>query len=132
MIYRLSSTAGLLALCIAVAGCERPVSFARDVNPIFQDHCAECHKQAGEGVAASGFAVSDYKSVMTGTKFGQVVVPGSSMSSSLYLMVAGKTAPEILMPPQHEQSLATGRGIALSDKEIQVIGKWIDQGAKDN
>ena len=69
---------------------------------------------------------------MKGTKFGAVVVPGSSMSSSLYLVVALKTDPQIHMPPHHEDSLAEGRGFALSEENMKVIQDWIDQGAKDN
>jgi len=76
--------------------------------------------------------VDDYDSVMKGTKFGKVVVPGSRMSSSLYLVVAQKTDPKIHMPPHHDDSLAQGRGFALSEQNIATIGSWIDQGAKDN
>jgi hypothetical protein len=76
--------------------------------------------------------MTDYDNVLKGTKFGQVVVPGSRLSSSLYLVVAGKTAPEIRMPPHNEESLASGRGVMLSAEAIETIGLWIDQGAKNN
>ena len=76
--------------------------------------------------------MADYDGIMKGTKFGPVVVPGSSISSSLYLLVAGKTSPEIQMPPQHEGAWAKGRGTPLTDKQIEIIAAWIDQGAKDN
>jgi hypothetical protein len=69
---------------------------------------------------------------MKGTDLGQVVVPGSSMSSTLYLVAARKTAPEIQMPPQHPEALAEGRGVPLTESEIAIIGSWIDQGAKNN
>ncbi len=104
MAYQPYSGLGLIALCIVLAGCERQISFANDVQPIFQEHCAECHNQAGQGVAASGFSVLDYDSVMSGTKFGQVIVPGSSISSTLFLMITKKTAPDIQMPLQHDPS----------------------------
>lgn len=132
MTISLSLKVGFLASVIVLVGCERPVSFVNDVQPIFLEHCAECHNAGGEGSAASGFDVSDYESVMSGTKFGAVVVPGSSMSSSLYLVVAEKTAPEIRMPPHHPQSLSVGRGAALSEDKVEIIRKWIDQGAKNN
>ncbi len=123
---------GILTLSIGLLGCERSVSFADDVQPIFSEHCAECHAQGGEGSIASGFSVSDYDSVMRGTQFGEVIIPGSSVSSTLYLMVAQKTSPEIQMPPHHKQSLAVGRGIALSEDQVEIIRLWIDQGAKQN
>jgi len=123
---------GIFALGIGLVGCERSVSFADDVQPIFSEYCAECHAQGGEGSIASGFSVSDYDSVMRGTQFGEVVIPGSSVSSTLYLMVAQKTSPEIQMPPHHKQSLSVGRGIALSEDKVEIIRLWIDQGAKQN
>jgi hypothetical protein len=123
---------GIAVSCIALTGCERQVSYSADVQPILDNYCIECHSGAGEGEAASGFAVDDYDAVMTGTKFGKVVVPGSSASSSLYLVVAQKTDPKIHMPPHHDESLAEGRGFPLSRENIEAIATWIDQGAKNN
>jgi hypothetical protein len=132
MASKLLLDVGLFALCIGLVGCERQTSYTNDVQPIFFEHCAECHDQAAEGITASGFSVRDYDSVMSGTKFGAVVIPGSSISSSLYLVVAKKTAPEIQMPPHHKQSLSVGRGAALSEDKVEIIRSWIDQGAKNN
>jgi hypothetical protein len=119
-------------LCAALGGCERQVSFSSDVKPILDNYCISCHSGSAEGELASGFAVDTYDSVMHGTKFGQVVVPGSAMSSSLYLVVTEKVDPKIHMPPHHDESLAAGRGFALSRSNIETIGNWIDQGAKNN
>ncbi len=132
MAVRLSLKVALYALVIGLVGCERPISFTDDIRPIFLEHCAECHVQGGEGTTASGFDVRDYESVMRGTKFGAVIIPGSSISSSLYLVVAQKTAPEIQMPPHHKQSLSVGRAAALSENKVEIIRVWIDQGAKNN
>ncbi len=108
------------------------VSFSDDVLPILDRYCINCHSGTGEGAQRSEYLVTDYDGVMKGTKFGPVVVPGSRLSSSLYLVVAGKTAPEIRMPPHNEESLATGRGVMLSADAIETIGLWIDQGARNN
>ena len=125
-------TFGIALSCVGLAGCERPVSYSADVKPILASSCLSCHANSGEGEAASGFAVNDYESLMKGTKFGKVIVPGSSMSSTLYLVVAQKTDPKIQMPPHHGDSLAQGRGVALPDDKVGIIAKWIDQGAKNN
>lgn len=123
----------LFVLSSQLTGCARgEVSFAADVQPILNERCLECHNNTGEGVTASNFSVVDYASVMKGTSFGPVVVAGSSISSSLYLVVSGKTAPEIRMPPHHSESLAEGRGESLSADELETLAEWIDQGAKDN
>jgi len=123
----------VFALSTQFAGCGRnEISFSADVQPILQASCLECHNGTGEGVATSEFSVVDFASVMKGTSFGPVVIPGSSISSTLYRVVAGKTSPEIRMPPHHTESLAEGRGESLGAEQIEIIAGWIDQGAKDN
>ena len=123
----------LVGLSLQIAACGRgKVSFSADVQPILEVACLECHNSSGEGIAASGFSVVDYAAVMKGTELGPAVIPGSSMSSTLYRVIAGKTDPEIRMPPHHDESLADGRGLSLGAEQIELIGVWIDQGAKDN
>ena len=130
---RLLSSVSIVLACAQIAACgQKEISFASDVQPILEVACLECHTTAGEGTAASGFAVNDYDSVMKGTEFGPVVVAGSSISSTLYMVIAGKTDPEIRMPPHHEEAWAEGRGVPLADEEIATIAAWIDQGAKNN
>ena len=123
---------GVFVLCIGLLGCERQVSFADDVKPIFLASCVECHNESAEGYASSGFSLVDYDNVMKGTKFGPVIIANSSISSTLYMVIASKTSPEIQMPPHHENSLAEGRGAPLTKHQIEVIGRWIDQGALNN
>ena len=120
-----ASIAVPLALAaVLAAGCsESPLSYQADIKPILEKNCNECHLAGGEGYEASGFDTGSYEGLMKGTKFGPVIDPGSAISSSLYLLVAGKTDPSIQMPH--------GRA-ALSEEEVSAIEKWIDQGAKDN
>ena len=111
----------LLGVVVAAGlnGCGKKVGYA-DVEPVLQQKCAECHTADKEGVVASGFSVDSYETVMKGTKLGPVIVAGSSESSSLYRMVAGKTDPSIQMPHGKDP---------LSDAQIETIRMWIDQGA---
>jgi len=108
------------------------VSFSGDIQPIIAKNCISCHGEAGEGAMANAYLMTDYNGVMKGTTYGPVIVSGSRMSSSLYLVTAGKTAPQIRMPPHNDESLAEGRGPMLSAATIETIGLWIDQGAKNN
>jgi hypothetical protein len=112
--------------------CSLPVSFNKDINPILVANCLMCHNGSGEGFSTSGYSVLTYDSVMKGTKFGPVILPGSSESSSLYRMIAHKVDPKIQMPPHHDEGLAIGRQEPLTDSQIEIIAKWIDQGAKNN
>lgn len=123
----------LLPFFFLLGGCSNgEISFADDIDPIFQKSCVSCHSGFGEGATASDYIMTDYANVMKGTKHGPVVVAGSRLSSSLYLVVAGKTAPEIRMPPHNDESFAEGRGVILSADAIEKIGLWIDQGARNN
>jgi hypothetical protein len=123
---------GFATLAVGLFGCERQVSFTDDIQPILVESCIACHDQAAEGEAVSGLALRTYDDLMQGTQYGKVVVPGSSMSSALYLTVAGKTGPEIRMPPHHDESWAQGKGVPLTRGQIEAIQVWIDQGAKNN
>ena len=128
----------LLTITLAVAalaitsGCSREVSFKQDVKPIISASCLECHDGKGEGSEESGLILITYDDLMQGTKFGQVVVPGDSASSTFYRLVAHKADPKIQKPPHHKDTLASKRMVPLSDKQIDTIKSWIDQGAKNN
>ena len=123
---------GFALLCIGLTGWERQVSYADDIEPMLVTSCLSCHDEKSEGYLNSGFSLESYDAVMKGTKFGPVVVAGSPESSSLYLVVAHKTAPEIHMPPHTDDALAEGRGISLTDEQIETVRLWIAQGALNN
>lgn len=114
-----------LFVVVAIAACNkeapfRKVTYVGEVESIVQQHCIECHMAGQEGTEKSGFLMDSYEAVMKGTKFGPVIVPHSSESSTLYLLVAGKADPSIQMP--HGKA-------PLSDEQITTIRLWIDKGA---
>ncbi|MGH8729431.1 MAG: c-type cytochrome domain-containing protein [Burkholderiales bacterium] len=116
-------TAAVLTIGVALTGCTRAVSFRSDIQPILKSHCIECHSEGGIGFKKSGFRADSYASVMQGTKYGPVVEPGSSISSTLYRLVAGKTDPAIRMPYHRNP---------LPEETVELIATWINQGAKNN
>ena len=123
---------GVAGACLAMSGCEGDVSFSEDIQPILEASCIQCHDNQAEGEAVSGLSLKTYDDLLQGTQYGKVVVPGSAMSSALYLTVAGKVAPEIRMPPHNEESFATGKGEMLSARQIELIERWINEGAPNN
>ena len=114
---RLSTHKDIYFLAIAVfsAGCSQDVSYQKDVSPILQENCLSCHDGTGEGAQASGFNVTSYDALMKGTKFGEVVVPGDSLSSSLYRLIDHQADPRIQMPPHHDQTVASLSLIHISE-----------------
>jgi len=113
----------LSAFLVLGAGCTREVSFKQDVLPILTENCLSCHKPGAEGYTASGFSVESHEVVMKGTKLGPVVSAGSHAGSTLVLLLEHKAHPSINMPKDK---------LPLPEGKIDIIRKWIDQGARNN
>ena len=137
-------TRALAVACIvlgpAVTASGQEVSFHKDVYPILEANCAVCHAPHGVGYARSGFSVQTYETVMKGTKYGAVVIPGSSLDSNLVWLLEHQADPSINMPkvceqmtPEYEKcEMASQSSRHLPRQELIVIMEWVDQGAKDN
>ncbi len=110
-------------LTIACSPNKEGVSFSTQVMPILSENCGSCHKRDGVGHVVSGFSVENYESIMQGTKLGPVIQPGLSYASTLHVLVEHKADPSLNMPKG---------GSKLSGEQIEIIGKWIDEGAKNN
>lgn len=120
---------GLLSLITLTAACTRQVSFRKDILPIFQERCMKCHAVGSPGCVTSGFSLESYASLMKGTKYGAVVVPGNSMDSNLLRLVKHQADPSIAMP---RSSTPGAPSEWLKSEQIDLIETWINQGAKDN
>ena len=126
------STARIVWLAVAAlslaagSGCARQqqVSYQNDVAPLLTKHCAACHTPGQAGYVVSGFELKDYESLMKGTSFGPVVLPGDALTSVLVMLIEGRADPSINMPP--------GGANPLTKEEIGTIRLWVEQGAKNN
>lgn len=118
-LYTLTS----LAL-VTLSGCggDEALTYQANIKPLIEAKCASCHVPGGAGYEKSGLRMDSYEALMKGTRFGSVVVPGSSVSSTLYRLVSGKADPSLRMP--HGQA-------ALPEADVAMIAAWIDQGAKN-
>lgn len=117
-------TLSALAVAALQTGCgekEKALTYQADIKPILEAKCVSCHVPGGAGYEKSGLQLDSQEALMKGTKFGPVVVPGSSVSSTLYRLVSGQADPSIRMP--HGQA-------ALPEADVATIAAWIDQGAK--
>lgn len=122
-----------ILVSVTATGCgPQQVSFSKDVKPILDARCMDCHDGSGEGSEKTDFNTTDYANVMKGTKFGPVVIAGDSISSTLYRVINHMADPKIHMPPHDKRALAKGRADPLQGSEIEIIKAWIDQGAKNN
>lgn len=117
----------LIGIVANLSGCakepQKEISFSTQIQPIIQARCIECHATGGQGYQASGLSMETYDSLMKGTKFGPVIKPGDSVSSTLMRLIEGKADPSIRMPHGKQP---------LTDEQIKLFKEWINQGAKNN
>lgn len=96
------------------AGAE--VDYLRDVKPLLAARCVRCH---GPGQQQAGLRLDTGHGVKTGGDSGAAVVPGQADESLLLHAVTG-THGASKMPPEGEP---------LSPHDIDVLRRWIAQGA---
>jgi predicted small secreted protein len=115
----------LIAAALGLAACgTKEVSYGKDVKPVLEANCLECHiAPDGAGFQKTGLDLSTYGGLMKGTNFGPIVKPGDSFTSALVMLIEGRADPSIRMPHGKEP---------LRQKDIAAIKLWIDQGAKNN
>ncbi|HBE67678.1 MAG TPA: hypothetical protein DDW52_05965 [Planctomycetaceae bacterium] len=85
-------------------------------NKVLSQHCAGCHNATD---AEGDFSVSDFGSLMAGAGDESVVTPGNADDSLLMKLILGTEEPK--MPPEDEDQ--------LNSSEIEVLRKWIENGA---
>ncbi len=104
----------------ATATDEAGLSFNHDVRPILA-RCLACH---GPDAAAriADLRLDDRDDAIRERRSGRVIHPGDS-SSSLLLDRVTSDDPELVMPPP-------GSGAPLSEREVDVLRRWIEAGAE--
>ena len=108
-------------------GCaiEPVVSYQVDVNPILIDNCLQCHEPPnGEGYLSTGLNMTSYETLMHGTIYGPVIVPGDSRRSILNKLVEGRAGKYMRMPHDEKDP--------LTEEEIKTLKLWVNQDAKNN
>ncbi|MSR32439.1 MAG: DUF1553 domain-containing protein [Gemmataceae bacterium] len=93
------------------------VDYNVQIKPLFQKNCVSCH---GPEKQKGGLRLDSGGWVFKGGNSGPAVIKGKSSSSRLYQAVAGLDT-ELVMPPAPKPK--------LSPMELQLVRKWIDQGA---
>ena len=132
--------ASLSAAALLVGCRSERVSFTHNVRPVLAQNCALCHSPGGIGYAMTGFSVQSYVTLMKGSKFGPLVIPGSSRQSDLIWLLRHRASAPMSMPKLCERlATADGKCMVASEharmlpvSQVNMIAKWIDQGAHDN
>ncbi len=91
------------------------IDFARDIQPIFEESCVQCH---GRGKAKGVFSLETRDDFIFGGDNGEPAEVGRSAESLVIAMISG-LKPDIVMPE---------KGRRLTREEVAIFRAWIDQG----
>ncbi len=106
----------LLTASLAMAGDKAAPDFARDIYPLLQKTCFECH---GEKKHKANLRLDAKVSALAGSDSGPVILLGKGATSPLYLRITTTDADE-RMPPKGER---------LTADQAALFKQWIDAGA---
>ena len=88
------------------------VDYESEIQPIFNNHCGNCHL----GNSSGNLNLSNYDNLMSS----DVVIPGDHISSILYDRITRDNSDAGDMPPGNSE---------LTQSDIDLIALWIDEGA---
>lgn len=96
-----------------------PVSFTNEIQPIFNSYCISCHNETHPYLNLKS-CCSWFELMATGynAPYLDTINPEQS---TLYKRITGVVAP--VMPPS---------GNTLAETDINIIKKWMEEGAKNN
>lgn len=106
------SAAWLIMVCAGMASGQE-VDFRSEIRPLLNEHCVACHggvKQAADLSFISEDAAS------------YVVEPGDAEASYMLERILSDDPDELMPPPDH--------GRRLSEKEVNLLRRWINEGAQ--
>ncbi|MGW9683983.1 DUF1553 domain-containing protein [Flagellimonas sp. 2504JD1-5] len=96
----------------------KEVDFSAEIKPIFNKHCITCH---GGVKKNGGFSLLFEEEAFANTESGKpAIIPGNA-SGSEFIKRLKEEDPELRMPYEKPK---------LSDEEIDLLTKWVNQGAK--
>ncbi|MFT3878710.1 MAG: hypothetical protein QM703_03505 [Gemmatales bacterium] len=96
-----------------------PISYDKQIRPIFQAHCQGCHQPAK---AKSGYVMTTFDKLIAGGESGaKAIIPKDTENSHLLDLITPENG-KAKMPPD-------GRA-PLAGSDIDLIKRWIAEGAK--
>jgi len=107
------------------ASTKQGVTYAADIQPIFQKSCYPCHSVKNPKPKGK-LRLDSLDAVLKGGEDGLVLVPGDSAKSVMVAQVSHAGDPDDYMPPPKNKDHIQ----PLTKEQIGLIRAWIDQGAK--
>ncbi len=125
------TTAGLAAMLVWAGGVvapmnagadetPAPVSYHREIQPIFARHCLGCHQEAKP---QGGYVMTRFDRLLAGGESGEpAVVPGDPEAGTLLVQIT----------PVDGVAEMPKKGPPLPEQDISLIRRWIVEGARDD
>src|SRR6058998_2053436 len=110
-----------LGLTAEQAAQPKGIDFNREIRPILSDNCFTCHGP-DEKQRMANLRLDMKEGAFADRGKYRILVPGDTAASRLYQKISAADQ-ALRMPP-------AGSGYALNEKQIALIRRWIDQGAK--
>ncbi len=110
-----------LALSLAAPAAAAELEFYRDVFPFLKANCIVCHNKT---TTKADLNMETPELMRQGGESGTALIPGKGADS--LVVIASRHEQDYEMPPVNNKSGA----VKLSDEEIALLTRWIDQGAK--
>ena len=111
-----------LAILTASCALAAPVDFDRDIRPIFSDRCFACHGPDEK------HRMANLRLDLKDGGVYRVVTAGNASTSRLYQRISADQAPS--PQPRVPRMPPVTAGPHLTDQQVQLIKRWIDEGAK--
>ena len=124
MMRRLSLWSLFFATCLCTSGAaaaDRSIDFNRDIRPILANSCYACHGP-DKNTRKADLLLHSEESAFADRGGYQAIQPGKPQLSEVYRRITADD-PKMRMPPAKF-------GKQLTAKQIDLIRRWIEQGAK--
>tara|TARA_B100000809_G_scaffold242237_1_gene266132 strand:- start:7593 stop:9014 length:1422 start_codon:yes stop_codon:yes gene_type:complete len=127
MTHRFFFPAAILALLVSIPVLadekpaeDQPLSYFKDIRPIFQANCQGCHQPAKQG---GEYVMTAFDLLLSEGESGEAaIVPGKPAESYLISQIT---------PNDGEAEMPKGKD-PLAAVEIELISRWISEGAEDD
>ena len=111
----------------------RTISYAQEVQPIYDVHCTSCHVAGGFSSTFGGLSMH----LNAAESHGDTVNRPSAQRPDLPLIKPGDSAASLLFQKVSSNSPPVGDTMPLFDarlstSELAILRDWIDQGAANN
>lgn len=113
-----------LALALQLSGAEnqsQPVNFSREIRPILSEYCFACHGP-DEQQRKAKLRLDTKEGAISSKDGAHIIKPGASGESELIKRLITRDEDEVMPPPKV--------GKKLSSVQIDLLKKWVDEGAK--